>query len=52
VQDTLADHELGADLAAIERDLKVRRAGELESARRRSIDAIERRYLNRPESSQ
>ena len=46
VQDTLADHELGSDLAAIERDLRLHRASELESARRRSIDAIERRYFN------
>jgi hypothetical protein len=48
VRDTLADHELGADLAAIERDLKLRRAGELESARRRSIDVIDDRRPARP----
>ena len=46
VQGALADRGLGAELAAIERDLKLRRAGELESARRRIIEAIERRYLN------
>ena len=46
VNGTLADHELGAELAAIERDLSLRRAGDLEDARRRSLDAIERRYFN------
>ena len=42
---TLADHELGAGLATIERDLSLRRAAELERARWRIVDVIERRYL-------
>jgi len=46
---TLADCDLGADLAAIERDLRLHRASELEHARRRTIDSIERRYLTRPD---
>jgi phosphoglycolate phosphatase (TIGR01487 family) len=46
---TLADHDLGADLAAIEHDLTMHRASELERARRRTIDSIERRYLTPPD---
>ncbi len=45
VHGTLADHELGAGLATIERDLNMRRASELEHARAHIVDAIERRYL-------
>lgn len=42
---TLADQELGADLAAIERELGMQRAIELERARQRVIDSIWQRYL-------
>jgi hypothetical protein len=45
---TLADHDLGADLVAIERDLSMHRASELERTRR-TIDSIERRYLTPPD---
>jgi hydroxymethylpyrimidine pyrophosphatase-like HAD family hydrolase len=41
---TLADRHLGNDLAAIERDLFVRHAAELERARHRIIHAIDSRY--------
>jgi hydroxymethylpyrimidine pyrophosphatase-like HAD family hydrolase len=44
----LDDHDLGTDLAAIERDLILERTSELERARQRAIDSIERRYLRPP----
>jgi hydroxymethylpyrimidine pyrophosphatase-like HAD family hydrolase len=44
INETLADHSLGRDLAAIERDLGLRHAAELERARRRIIHAIDSRY--------
>ena len=44
VTGTLADHHLGSHLAAIERDLFLRQAAELERARHRIIDAIDSRY--------
>lgn len=44
INGTLADHSLGSDLAAIERDLGLRHAAEVERARRRIIHAIDSRY--------
>lgn len=44
IMGTLADHQLGRDLAAIERDLALRQAAELERARQRVLHAISRRY--------
>jgi hydroxymethylpyrimidine pyrophosphatase-like HAD family hydrolase len=41
---TFADQSLGGDLAAIERDLGVREAAELERARQRIIHSIDSRY--------
>jgi hydroxymethylpyrimidine pyrophosphatase-like HAD family hydrolase len=49
VRGTLADHDLSTDLAAVEHDLSMHRASELERARHHVIDSIERRYLNRPD---
>jgi hypothetical protein len=43
-QGTLADRNLAADFADIERDVSMRRASDLEAARRLTIKAIERRY--------
>jgi 3-deoxy-D-manno-octulosonate 8-phosphate phosphatase KdsC-like HAD superfamily phosphatase len=44
VTSTLADRHLGSDLAAIERDLFLRHAAELERARHRIIHALDNRY--------
>lgn len=44
VAGTLADHRLGRDLAAIERELALRQAAELERARQRVLQAISHRY--------
>lgn len=49
INDTLADHSLGSELAAIERDLSLRQVAELERARRRIIGAIDSRYLGTAE---
>jgi hypothetical protein len=46
VSDTLADRELGARVARIERELALRRAADVEWARRRMADAVEDRYLD------
>jgi hypothetical protein len=43
-QGTLADRNLAAELADIERDLTMRRASDLAAARRRTVEAIARRY--------
>ena len=43
--DTLSDHELGAELASIERDLASSHAAALEHARQQTLQAITRRYL-------
>ena len=45
VLDTLADQELGRELADIEHDASANRAAALERARHRSLEAIQRRYL-------
>lgn len=44
ITSTLADRHLGTDLAAIERDLSLRHAADLERARHRIIHAIDNRY--------
>ncbi len=41
---TLADRNLAAELADIERDLAMRHAGDLDAARQRTVEAIARRY--------
>ena len=41
---TIADRHLGSDLAAVERDVLLRHAAELERARHRIIHAIDNRY--------
>ena len=48
---SLADHHLGSDLAAIERDLLLRHAAELERARHRIMHAIGNRYPGSGEPS-
>ena len=45
VMHTVADPDLGAGLATIERDVSLQRAAELEQARREIVEAIEYRYL-------
>jgi hypothetical protein len=47
---TFADHSLGSALAAIERDLGLRHAAELERARQRIVHAIDSRYPGTRES--
>jgi hydroxymethylpyrimidine pyrophosphatase-like HAD family hydrolase len=48
ITDTLGDHQLGLLLAGVERELRQRRAADLEHARERIVGLADTRYLDRP----